>query len=83
MRLGVRRVKTHRTVREARAWYLSALLPGTKAGKAEWERVLHEVTVMGLEAPAASSMAARHGELRGQLSVSYVGVARAQQRWQG
>ena len=52
------------------------LLPGTKAGKAEWERVLHEVTVMCLEAPAVSSTATQHGELRGQLSVAG-GCARA------
>ena len=58
------------------------MLPGTKAGKAEWERVLHEVTVMGLEAPAASSTATRHGELRGQLLVAG-GFARAQQRLRG
>ena len=34
------------------------------------------MTVMGLEAPAASSTAARHGELRGQLSYAG-GCARA------
>ena len=28
-------------------------VPGTKAGQEEWERVLGEVTAMGLEAPAA------------------------------
>ena len=52
------------------------LLPGTKASKEEWERVLGEVTAMGIEAPAASSTAARHGELRGQLSYAG-GCARA------
>ena len=46
------------------------LLPGTKAGAAEWERVLTAVAEAGLEAPAASSTATRHGELRGQLSVA-------------
>jgi hypothetical protein len=53
------------------------LLSGTKASKEEWERVLDEVTAMGLEAPAASSTAARHGELRKQLSYDAGGCARA------
>ena len=40
------------------------------------QRVLGEVTAMGLEVPAALSTAARHGELREQLSYAG-GCARA------
>ena len=46
------------------------LLPNTKAGAAEWERVLSKVAAMVREAPAAAGTATRHGQLRGQLSVA-------------
>ena len=41
------------------------LLPNTKAGATEWQRVLREVDAMDLEAPAATSTATRHGEAEG------------------
>ena len=59
------------------------MLPSTKAGKEEWERVLREVVAMRLEAPAATSTATGRDTRSCWGSCCMRGAARGQQRSRG